>query len=79
MILMTCASSEQSGVIQVPARIEQGWVSRVYAQRQPAPVAVMEIEGKGVQRFMTIIVPVSDSCHVGEFFERVKQLEAKLK
>jgi hypothetical protein len=58
LILMTCARSDQAGVIHVPARIEQGWVSRGYAHREPAPVVVMEIEGKGPQTFTTIIVPV---------------------
>ena len=56
---MTCANSGQAGVFNVPARIEQGWVSRGYAHREPAPVVVMEIEARGPQTITTIIVPVS--------------------
>jgi hypothetical protein len=41
LILMTCVSSGRAGVIQVPARIDQGWVSHGYAHRQPASVVVI--------------------------------------
>jgi hypothetical protein len=61
LILMTCVSSGQAGVIQVPARIDQGWVSHGYAHREPAPVVVMEVEGRGPQTFTTIIVPVAEA------------------
>ena len=44
LILATYTTIERVGVVRAPVRIEQGWVSRAYAQRQRAPVAVMEIE-----------------------------------
>jgi len=75
LILATYTTIERVGVVRAPVRIEQGWVSRAYAQRQRAPVAVMEIEGRGAQRFTTIIFPVSDSLHVAEFLERVLMRE----
>jgi hypothetical protein len=39
------------------ARIEDGWVSRCYGQREPAPVAVFEANGHGPQSFVSFIVP----------------------
>ncbi|MGA9772428.1 MAG: alginate lyase family protein [Blastocatellia bacterium] len=41
------------------ARIEEGWVSRVYGKRNPAPVAVIETEGGGQQELMAFIIPGS--------------------
>src|SRR5206468_1036466 len=70
LILMTCVGSNQSVMVPVPARIEQGWVSRGYAHREPADVAVVEIDGRGQQRFTTIIVPVSEANGVEQFLER---------
>ncbi|HJQ22777.1 MAG TPA: alginate lyase family protein [Blastocatellia bacterium] len=43
------------------ARIESGWVSRAYGERQPAPVAVIESEGAGRQALVTFIVPANGS------------------
>lgn len=43
------------------ARIEGGWVSRVYGKRTQAPVAVIETGGEGPQELVTIILPESDS------------------
>jgi len=45
----------------VATRMESGWVSRAYAERQAAPVAVIESEGAGRQEFVTFIVPANDS------------------
>jgi len=42
-------------------RIESGWVSRAYGERQAAPVAVIESEGRGRHEFTTFIVPANDS------------------
>jgi hypothetical protein len=42
-------------------RVESGWVSRAYGERQAAPVAVVESEGAGRQDFTTFIVPADDS------------------
>jgi hypothetical protein len=38
--------------------VEEGWVSREYARRVPAPVVVAEAQGAGDQTFVTILVPV---------------------
>jgi heparinase II/III-like protein len=70
LILMTCVSSGQAGVIQVPARIDQGWVSHGYAHRQPASVVVMEVKGRGAQELTTLIVPVSAANEVEKFLRR---------
>jgi len=70
LILMTCVSSGQAGVIQVPARIDQGWVSHGYAHRQPASVVVMEVKGRGAQELTTLIVPVSAANEVEKFLKR---------
>lgn len=50
------------------ARIEKGWVSRVYGRRAQAPVAVIETEGKGRQELFTFILPES----AGEITSRSK-------
>jgi uncharacterized heparinase superfamily protein len=39
------------------ARIEEGWVSRCYGQREHAPVALFEAEGDGPQQFVSFIIP----------------------
>ncbi len=39
------------------ARIEDGWVSRCYGQREHAPVALFEAEGDGPQEFVSFITP----------------------
>ncbi len=39
------------------ARIEEGWVSRCYGQRDRAPVSVFESEGEGSQQFVSFIIP----------------------
>ncbi|MEN3330637.1 MAG: hypothetical protein V7641_2 [Blastocatellia bacterium] len=51
----------------VKTRIESGWVSRAYGERQAAPVALIESQGTGRQDFTTFIVPAndSDSCRGG--------------
>ncbi|HEY7913721.1 MAG TPA: alginate lyase family protein [Blastocatellia bacterium] len=41
------------------ARIEQGWVSGAYGHREEAPVARVEIEGKGDQELITLLMPSS--------------------
>src|SRR5207249_8757497 len=70
LILMTYVRSGDSPLLDVPARIEQGWVSRGYAHREPAPVAVMEVEARGAQRFTTTIVPLSEGYDIEEFLNR---------
>jgi hypothetical protein len=39
------------------ARVKEGWVSTCYAQREKAPVAVFEVEGRGPREFVTLIFP----------------------
>ncbi len=50
------------GAGQMLARIEQGEVSRAYAQRATAPVAVFEAEAVGPVEFVTVIVPSISPC-----------------
>jgi hypothetical protein len=40
-------------------RIEQGWVSRVYGNREAAPVGVIEVKGEREQEVMSFILPFS--------------------
>lgn len=40
-------------------RLEQGWVSQVYGNRQAATVGVIEINGEGEQEVMSFILPFS--------------------
>jgi len=47
------------GAAKLQARVSQGWVSRCYGQREPAPVAVIEAAGKGPQEFATFIIPAA--------------------
>jgi uncharacterized heparinase superfamily protein len=42
------------------ARVESGWVSRAYGERQAAPVAVIECEGAGKQTLTSFIIPKND-------------------
>ena len=44
------------------ARVESGWVSRAYGERQAAPVAVIESKGAGKQILTSFIIPGSDSA-----------------
>jgi hypothetical protein len=45
------------GDAQPRARIEHGWVSSAYGQRDRALVAAFEAEGEGPQQFTTFIIP----------------------
>ena len=45
------------GRSELKAQIEDGWVSRCYGQREPAPVALFESTGKGHAEFVSFIVP----------------------
>jgi uncharacterized heparinase superfamily protein len=42
---------------ETQTRVEEGWVSRTYGQRQAAPVAVIEAEGLGHQELITFLIP----------------------
>jgi uncharacterized heparinase superfamily protein len=46
------------------ARIEQGWVSRCYGQRESAPVAVFETEDEGPRQLVSFIIP-KNTCRAG--------------
>jgi hypothetical protein len=46
------------------ARIDKGWVSRVYGRREPALVVVFESTGTGPQEFITFLVPAREGKHV---------------
>jgi hypothetical protein len=48
LLIRAFASSE------LKCRIEEGWVSRCYGSRQPAPVALFEAEGIGAQEFVSV-------------------------
>ena len=39
------------------ARIDKGWVSRVYGRREPAQIVVFESTGTGPQEFITFLLP----------------------
>jgi uncharacterized heparinase superfamily protein len=52
------------GRTELKSQIEEGWVSRCYGQREPAPVALFEAEGKGSQEFISLIIP-SNTCRGG--------------
>ena len=43
------------GRSKTTARVEDGWVSRCYGQREPASVALFEAEGHGPQEFVSFI------------------------
>jgi len=79
LILVTCLGRGYAGAMCVPARMEPGWISRGYAHREPCMVAVMEIEGQGLQEFTTYIVPVSADDDVENFFNRrAEETEARI-
>ncbi len=79
LILVTCLGRSYAGAMCVPARMEPGWISRGYAHREPCTVAVMEIEGQGLQEFTTYIVPVSADHDLESFFNRrAEQTEAQI-
>ncbi|MFL6213163.1 MAG: alginate lyase family protein [Blastocatellia bacterium] len=44
------------------ARIESGWVSRAYGERQAAPVAVIESKGAGKQTLTSLIISGRDAA-----------------
>jgi hypothetical protein len=52
------------GQTETNARVEDGWVSRCYGQRESASVAVFEVEGHGPQEFVSFIAS-QDSCRGG--------------
>ena len=39
------------------SRIEDGWVSSCYGQREPAPVALFQAQGDGPQQFVSFLIP----------------------
>jgi uncharacterized heparinase superfamily protein len=45
--------------IDPSVRIEEGWISDAYGQREKAAVARVEIEGKGDQELITLLMPSS--------------------
>ena len=45
------------GSSQAQAKVNDGWVSKCYAQRAHAPVVVFEAAGSGSQDFVTLIYP----------------------
>ena len=51
-------------------RVEKGWVSRTYGQRQPAPVAVIEAEGKGHQELISFLIPSRQSVSIEQKVSR---------
>jgi uncharacterized heparinase superfamily protein len=46
---------------EVMTSVESGWVSRAYRERQAAPVAVVESDGRGAHELISFIVPASDT------------------
>jgi len=70
LIVMTCIRGSLTGAVCLPARIESGWVSAGYGQRERGAVAVVALEGLGAQEFTTFIVPVSQGCDVDGFLSR---------
>jgi Heparinase II/III-like protein/Heparinase II/III N-terminus len=55
---------------EAQTRIEEGWVSRTYGQRQPAPVAVIEAEGKGDQELVSFLIPSRQSVSIEQRVSR---------
>lgn len=45
------------GETELKSRVEDGWVSSCYGQREPAPVALFEAQGEGPQQFVSFIIP----------------------
>jgi Heparinase II/III-like protein/Heparinase II/III N-terminus len=58
------------------ARIEEGWVSRCYGQRELAPVALFEAEDEGPQQFVSFIVP-QNTCRGGPPWPTLVEEEAR--
>jgi hypothetical protein len=50
-------SMKAFGQSKTTARVEAGWVSRCYGQRESASVALFEAEGHGPQTFVSFITP----------------------
>jgi uncharacterized heparinase superfamily protein len=45
------------GESELKSRVEDGWVSSCYGQREPAPVALFEAQGEGPQQFVSFLIP----------------------
>jgi len=45
------------GESELKPRVEDGWVSGCYGQREPAPVALFEAQGEGPQQFVSFLIP----------------------
>jgi len=45
------------GESELKLRVEDGWVSSCYGQREPAPVALFEAQGEGPQQFVSFLIP----------------------
>jgi hypothetical protein len=45
------------GESALKSRVEDGWVSSRYGQREPAPVALLEAQGEGPQQFVSFLIP----------------------
>lgn len=56
-------------------RGEEGWVSRRYGARTPAPVFIFTIQATGAQEFMTFIIP--HSAHDKTTETRVRETKAR--
>ncbi|MDT7603944.1 MAG: hypothetical protein QOF61_1941 [Acidobacteriota bacterium] len=57
-------------------RMEDGWVSRCYAQRERAAVGVRARRGAGRQEFYTFVVPRAANELEGAAVSRVREVEA---
>ncbi len=60
LILVTIATSAHSSTELSPTvgiRLEEGWVSRCYGQRELAPLAINTLEAQGSCELRTLIVP----------------------
>jgi len=49
-------------------RLEQGWVSRVYGVKHPAPVVSVVAEGGASARFFTLVFPLDADAHAPALF-----------
>ena len=45
------------GKRELKPRLENGWVSSCYGQREPAPVALFEARGEGPRQFVSFLIP----------------------
>ena len=59
----------------LPISVEEGWVSREYARRVPAPVVVAEAQGAGDHTFVTILAPVDREAAIE--LERLARVNAE--